>query len=69
MTWDEYNLLGTDGYHLSDAYIETNIKCPICGRNMYFDNTVVLTSCPPQYKYMCKCGWRGFSYKCWIQAN
>lgn len=32
----------------------TNKKCPICGELMYVDNGVVLTSNPPQYRFVCK---------------
>ena len=32
-------------------------KCPNCGSDMIVDNNIVLTSYPPQYKYVCpKCG-------------
>lgn len=43
----------------------TDIECPECGKHVYLDTTVVLTSYPPQYKYWCSCGWVGNSYFYW----
>lgn len=40
----------------------TAIACPCCGKALYKDVSVVLTSLPPKYKYFCNsCGWFGFA--------
>lgn len=43
----------------------TDIECPKCGRRIYLDDTVVLTTYPPQYRYWCSCGWDGTSFVRW----
>lgn len=36
---------------------ETNIKCPICGAFIFCDESMILTSNPPQHRYYCpECG-------------
>lgn len=36
---------------------ETDIKCPICGAFIFCDESMVLTSNPPQHRYYCpECG-------------
>lgn len=62
MTWDEFKTWSTNSYNPRDAYVETTIKCPICGKNIYLDNAVILTSNPPQHRYVCDCGWCGYAY-------
>lgn len=38
-------------------YRPVNAKCSKCGEQLYIDDSVVLTSYPPQYQYYCKaCG-------------
>ena len=40
-----------------NVYRPTNAKCSKCGHQLYINDTVVLTSYPPMYQYMCKdCG-------------
>ena len=56
MTWDEF--LNTP-IPQSKGQIETDIECPKCGRNVYLDNTIILTSYPAKYCYWCSCGWSG----------
>lgn len=46
-----------------------NIECPKCGKRIYLDTTVVLTSYPPQHKYWCSCGWTEHSYFYWGKEN
>ena len=42
--------------------VETDIECPICGKCIYKDMSLVLTSYPPQHRYFCaECGWSGTS--------
>jgi predicted RNA-binding Zn-ribbon protein involved in translation (DUF1610 family) len=41
----------------------TNIACPKCGKALWKDLSVVLTSCPPQSRIWCKgCGWSGSTF-------
>ena len=38
----------------------TEIKCPQCGHPLYRRTDIVLTTCPPQYRYECdNCNWAG----------
>ena len=48
-----------------EKQIETNIECPDCGRNIYLDTSIVLTSYPAKYYYWCVCGWVGYSHVKW----
>lgn len=45
--------------------IQTDIECPECGRKIYLDTTIVLTSYPCQYRYWCTCGWSGTAHIKW----
>ena len=39
------------------ATVPSNKKCPVCGNLMEKDTSLVYTSIPPQYKFVCKnCG-------------
>lgn len=41
----------------------TNIACPKCGKALWKDLSVVLTSYPPQSRIWCKdCGWAGSTF-------
>ncbi len=59
MEWKEFT--GTKQRYVGfEKYSITDIKCPDCGEYIYIDNSIVLTSNPPQHKYLCKnCGWEG----------
>ena len=50
----------SEGKHIDDSdwsYHPTITRCPVCGGNMVVDDSVVLTSNPPQYLWRCpKCG-------------
>lgn len=43
----------------------TTIECPKCGRNIYLDTTMVLTSYPAKYRYWCPCGWTDCAPQRW----
>lgn len=44
-----------DNYN--NSYRPVNAKCSKCGAQLYINDSVVLTSYPPQYQYYCKaCG-------------
>lgn len=67
MEWEEYkekrktvfNYNGNLQYNLQ----ETNIKCPKCKKFIYRDVGIVLSTYPPQYRYICMdCGWQDTYY-------
>ena len=44
-------------------YTQVDVACPKCGKAIYINNTLVLTSNPPQRQYRCfECGWTGSSF-------
>lgn len=50
-------------FFYKERFEKTNIDCPMCGSLIYRDCSIVLTSDPPQYRYICKsCGWEGTAY-------
>ena len=50
--------LGTSTKTLTpEDYSPVNAVCSNCGGQLYINNTLVLTSYPPQFQYYCKdCG-------------
>ena len=61
--WNDFKRI-TNKSPYYDGQIQTNVKCPICDSNIFWDSRVVLTTYPAQYSYYCKnCGWAGNSYK------
>ena len=65
MEWEDYNSSNESLLNSYQRYIPTSIRCPKCGLYIKFDNSVVLTSIPPQFRYVCDCGWSDTSYKRW----
>ena len=55
MKWDE--LLDEEVDYITTGQIQTDIECPMCGRLIYLNDTIVLTSYPAKYSYWCSCGW------------
>ena len=45
--------------------IQTTIECPDCGRMIYIDTRIILTSYPAKYSYWCTCGWHGYAPHKW----
>lgn len=65
MKWDDFKYM-TNPSSYNDGQIQTNIECPVCGNNIFWDSTIVLTTYPEQYSYYCKnCGWAGNSFRKW----
>ncbi len=64
MKWDEFNEIG-NATGMPSTMVLTNINCPKCGKRIYLDNSVVLTTYPVQYSYICECGWYGYSHIKW----
>ena len=64
MKWYEFNGV-TENSELSLNLVLTNITCPKCEKCIYLDNSVVLTTYPTKYFYVCECGWYGFSRIKW----
>ena len=60
MTWEEHKKreldLGCVGLK------ETEIECPVCGKNLYIRTDIVLTTYPETYVYECRtCDWHGYA--------
>lgn len=67
MTWEDF--LNVDISSNYNGQVQTDIACPECGRNIYLDNTIVLTSYPCKYKYWCSCGWYGTAHTKWTKEG
>lgn len=63
MKWEQ--LLDEQMANNYNGQIQTDIECPECGRQIYLDTTIVLTSYPCKYKYWCSCGWSGTAHIRW----
>lgn len=66
MTWEEFLDTPVDTYFTGQT--QTDIECPECGRKVYFDSTITLTSYPAKYKYWCACGWSDCSPSRWVKG-
>lgn len=65
MTWDEFlNVKVEEDF---TGQVQTDIKCPKCGRKIYLNSTLVLTSYPAKYLYWCSCGWEGTAPLRWMR--
>ena len=64
MKWEDFERQTTE-YAQYDGQILTDIECPKCGKRIYYDSSVVLTTYPAQYQYWCKCGWSGTAFAKW----
>lgn len=65
MTWDEFLNKDIESQHTGQ--VRTDIDCPECGRKIYFDRTIILTSYPSKYRYWCSCGWTGAAHERWYE--
>lgn len=65
-SWENFN--GEKKEWILPGQQKTNIICPECGKYIYMDTTVVLTSNPEQYVYWCSCGWEGHSTRKWTKG-
>ena len=63
MKWEQ--LLDEQMANNYNDQIQTDIECPECGRKIYLDNTIILTTYPCKYKYWCSCGWTGTAHIKW----
>lgn len=63
MTWDELQNIRPDLKH--DGQVLTDIECPECGKQIYLNDRIILTSYPVKYSYWCTCGWCGTSHFKW----
>ena len=64
MKWDSFKNMRNPSFY-NDGQVQTDIECPVCGRNIFWDSRIVLTTYPEQYSYYCKCGWAGNSFRKW----
>lgn len=66
MKWEEFSRYNPMPSNEDDrSKIKTTIVCPECGKQVYLDNTVVLASNPPSYRYYCECGWVDYCMRRW----
>lgn len=63
MTWNEF--LDKNIKSQYNGQVQTDIDCPECGRNIYFDKTITLTSYLGKFRYWCVCGWTGVAPERW----
>jgi len=63
MTWEE--MLNIPIPEASTGQAQTDIECPACGKNIYLNTSIVLTTYPETYHYWCSCGWYGYSHVKW----
>ena len=63
MKWEEFIDIPVD--ENLTGQVQTDIKCPECGRNIYLDTKITLTSYPEKYAYWCSCGWYGYAPTKW----
>lgn len=68
MKWNEF-LNGATTSITADGQVLTDIECPKCGRKVYLDTTIILTSYPVKYKYWCRCGWSGCAHIKWSEVT
>ena len=65
MTWDKFVEWRTQEMKSTDwgRYTKVGVECPQCKNWLFRDNTAILTSNPPQHRYVCKnCDWVGTTY-------
>lgn len=56
--WSEYK---KPNEYILPRYVHVVVACPICGKAIFRDESVVLTSNPPKYRYVyIHCGWSGY---------
>ena len=68
MEWDDFK----NRYPFTQAYtnkVQTDIKCPKCGKYLLQRTDIVLTSYPAQYQYECVCGFVGYSHAQWTDGR
>lgn len=63
MKWEQFLDIRLSNEY--DGQVQTDIECPDCGRKIYLDTTMVLTSYPCKYRYWCSCGWHDTSHLKW----
>lgn len=59
MKWDDFLSEPIDVKW--DMQLLTDVECPKCGRKIYIDTSIVLTSYPAKYKCWCSCGWTDYA--------
>ena len=64
MKWEDF--LNRDISNDNNGQMLTDIECPKCGRRIYYDSTIILTTYPDKYVYWCSCGWKGFAHDWWV---
>lgn len=60
MKWEDYKEQKTNRFKEMPPgnWIKTNIECPVCGKPIYKNMSLVLACYPPKYQYRCvECDW------------
>ena len=65
MTWDQFLNVKPDSE--STGQVQTDIECPACGRHIYLNKNIILTSYPCKYMYWCSCGWLRYAPIRWTK--
>ena len=65
MTWDQF--LNVKLNSESTGQVQTDIECPGCGRHIYLNKNIILTSYPCKYMYWCSCGWLRYAPIRWAK--
>lgn len=67
MTWDQFlNVKTNSGF---TGQVQTDIECPSCGRHIYLNMSIFMTSYPIKYAYWCSCGWSGYAPIRWADPQ
>lgn len=67
MKWDELLNENIDLHFKGQK--KTDIECPTCGRHVYLDDSMILTTYPAKYRYWCSCGWVGYAPIRWTERR
>lgn len=58
MTWEVFKSIEE---LRPSPYTPLGVECPKCGKLIWRNNQIVLTTNPPKYEYVClECGWIGY---------
>ena len=69
MEWSDFIEKEQKDDNANSYFIQTDIRCPECGKFVYLNNSVVCLSSPPKSEYLCVCGWVERSFIRWIGSE
>ena len=63
ITYEEYQKLHRQIVDIGQVRVPIGVKCPNCDSELYRDHSIVYTTYPPKYKYLCvNCGWEKVNF-------